>query len=121
MKENGRRAKRKSARGGKKEQGIPSRRPPFLGKRVVPYIMVVAMDSSRIREMIEKGLSASFVEVDGDGTHFGAVVVSEEFRGKSPVERHKLVYGTLGDAMGGEIHALSIKAYTAEQWEKRND
>ncbi len=83
--------------------------------------MVVAMDPSRIREMIEKGIPTSFVEVDGDGTHFGAVVVSEEFRGKSPVERHKLVYGTLGDAMGGEIHALSIKAYTAEQWEKRND
>ena len=94
---------------------------PFFGKRGVSYIMIGVMDLSRIREMIEKGLSASFVEVDGGGTHFEAVVVSEEFRGKSPVERHRLVYGTLGDAMGGEIHALSIKAYTAEQWEKRND
>ena len=78
------------------------------------------MDPSRIREMIEKGMSTSLVKVDGDGTHFAAVVVSEEFRGKSPVERHKLVYGALGDAVGGEIHALSIKAYTAEQWEKLN-
>ena len=78
------------------------------------------MDSNRIREMIEKGISTSFVKVDGDGTHFGAVVVSEEFRGKSRVERHKLVYGALGDAVGGEIHALSIRAYTADQWEKRN-
>ena len=79
------------------------------------------MDSNRIREMIEKGIPTSFVKVDGDGTHFETVVVSEEFRGKSPVERHKLVYGALGDAMGGEIHALSIRAYTAEQWEKQND
>lgn len=83
--------------------------------------MVVAMDSNRIREIIETGIPTSFVKVDGDGTHFETVVVSEEFRGKSPVERHKLVYGTLGDAMGGEIHALSIRAYTAEQWEKQND
>ncbi len=78
------------------------------------------MDPNRIRQMIEDGMSTSLVKVDGDGTHFAAVVVSDEFRGKSPVERHKLVYGTLGDAVGAEIHALSIRAYTAEQWEKRN-
>ena len=43
------------------------------------------MDPNRIREMIEKGVSTSLVKVDGDGAHFAAVVVSEEFRGKSPV------------------------------------
>lgn len=81
---------------------------------------IVEMDSDQIREMIESGISTSLVKVDGDGVHFEAVVVSEEFRGKSPVARHKLVYGALGDAMGDEIHALSIKAYTADQWEKRS-
>lgn len=76
------------------------------------------METQRIREMIEQGTQASFVEVEGDGTHFQAVVVSEQFRGKPPVERHKLVYAALGDAMESEIHAISIKTYTDDQWEK---
>lgn len=76
------------------------------------------METQRIREMIEQGIGTSFVEVEGDGTHFQAVVVSEQFRGKPPVERHKLVYATLGDAMESEIHAISMKTYTPEQWEK---
>ena len=76
------------------------------------------METQRIREMIEQGIQASFVEVEGDGTHFQAVVVSEQFRGKPPLERHKLVYAALGDAMESEIHAISIKTYTDDQWEK---
>lgn len=76
------------------------------------------METQRVREMIEQGLSTSFVEVEGDGTHFQAVVVSEQFRGKPPIERHKLVYAALGDAMESEIHAISIKTYTDDQWEK---
>ncbi len=76
------------------------------------------METQRIREMIEQGIQASFVEVEGDGTHFQAVVVSEQFRGKPPIERHKLVYAALGDAMESEIHAISIKTYTDDQWEK---
>ncbi|MXW43922.1 MAG: BolA/IbaG family iron-sulfur metabolism protein [Candidatus Dadabacteria bacterium] len=76
------------------------------------------METQRIREMIEQGISTSFVEVEGDGTHFQAVVVSEQFRGKPPIERHKLVYAALGDAMESEIHAISIKTYTDDQWEK---
>ncbi|MCY3625040.1 MAG: BolA/IbaG family iron-sulfur metabolism protein [Candidatus Dadabacteria bacterium] len=76
------------------------------------------METQRIREMIEQGISTSFVEVEGDGTHFQAVVVSEQFRGKPPIERHKLVYAALGDAMESEIHAISIKTYTDDQWER---
>ena len=76
------------------------------------------METQRIREMIEQGISTSFVEVEGDGTHFQAVVVSEQFRGKPPIERHKLVYAALGDAMESEVHAISIKTYTDDQWEK---
>ena len=76
------------------------------------------METQRIRKMIEHGIQASFVEVEGDGTHFQAVVVSEQFRGKPPLERHKLVYAALGDAMESEIHAISIKTYTDDQWEK---
>lgn len=76
------------------------------------------METQRIREMIERGIQASFVEVEGDGTHFQAVVVSEQFRGKPPIERHKLVYAALGDSMESEIHAISIRTYTNDQWEK---
>lgn len=79
------------------------------------------METQRIREMIEQGIPTSFVEVAGDGTHFQAVVVSERFAGKSPIERHKLVYAALGDAMESEIHAISMKTYTPEQWEKLNN
>lgn len=76
------------------------------------------METQQVRERIERGISTSFVEVEGDGTHFQAVVVSEQFRGKPPLERHKLVYAALGDAMESEIHAISIKTYTGDQWEK---
>lgn len=67
--------------------------------------------------MIEAKLSSTSIEVDGDGTHFEAVIVSPEFEGKSLLERHKLVYEVLGDAMKERIHALSLKTYTPKQWE----
>ncbi|NIN36760.1 MAG: BolA/IbaG family iron-sulfur metabolism protein, partial [Gammaproteobacteria bacterium] len=57
------------------------------------------------------------VHVDGDGTHFSAVVVSELFAGKSLVQQHQLVYKTLGDKVGSDIHALTIKTMTPEEWE----
>ena len=71
-----------------------------------------------IRGMIEAGLPGARVEVDGDGTHFSAIVVSDEFTGKSMLQQHRLVYGTLGDKMGTDIHALAIRTYTPEQWER---
>ncbi len=81
--------------------------------------IITAMDSNEIKTMIENGMSNSVVNVDGDGTHFEALIVSTEFEGKSLIERHKLVYGVLGDAMKERIHALSLKTYTPEQWESQ--
>ena len=49
------------------------------------------------------------------GGHFDVTIVSDQFAGKSLIERHRLVYSALGDAMNKEIHALSIKAYTPEE------
>ena len=49
------------------------------------------------------------------GGHFVAFIVSNAFAGKNPLERHRMVYEALGDAMKTEIHALSIKAYTPEE------
>ncbi|MEO6138840.1 MAG: BolA/IbaG family iron-sulfur metabolism protein [Luteimonas sp.] len=68
------------------------------------------MTPTDIRELIEKGLPGARVDVQGaDGVHFEATVVCEAFRGKLPLARHRLVYATLGERMGGEIHALALK------------
>lgn len=68
------------------------------------------MNPERIRELIEQGLAGARVDVQGaDGVHFEATVICEEFRGKLPLARHRMVYATLGDRMGGEIHALALK------------
>lgn len=70
-----------------------------------------------IQANIEQGMATEYLNVDGDGRHFEAVVVSEAFAGKSRIQRHQLVYQTLGDRMREEIHALSIKTYTLQEWE----
>jgi acid stress-induced BolA-like protein IbaG/YrbA len=66
---------------------------------------------------IAQGMVTEHLSVAGDGTHFEAVIVSEAFAGKSRVQRHQLVYQTLGDRMREEIHALSMKTYTPQEWE----
>lgn len=76
------------------------------------------MEPKEIQAMIQTGMSGSTVNVEGDGTHFEAVIVSGDFDGKTLLERHQLVYEVLGDAMKERIHALSLKTYTPEQWEK---
>jgi len=88
-------------------------------ERRLKTFIITAMDSNEIKTMIENGMSNSVVNVEGDGTHFEALIVSTEFEGKSLIERHKLVYGVLGDAMKERIHALSLKTYTPEQWESQ--
>lgn len=66
-----------------------------------------------IKTLIEQGLPGATADVQGeDGVHFEATVVSEAFAGKLPLARHRLVYATLGDRMGGEIHALALKTVT---------
>ncbi len=69
-----------------------------------------------IKSYIEGGLPCDYVQVEGDGHHFEAVIVSPEFKGKSMVQQHQLVYRALGDRMREEIHALSMKTFTPEQW-----
>jgi acid stress-induced BolA-like protein IbaG/YrbA len=70
------------------------------------------MNPERIRELIEQGLPGAQVRVLGDdGVHFEATIVCEAFRGKAPLARHRMVYGTLGERMGGEIHALALKTF----------
>jgi acid stress-induced BolA-like protein IbaG/YrbA len=69
-----------------------------------------------IRTLIEQGLPGARADVRGDdGVHFEATVVSDAFRGKLPLSRHRMVYATLGDRMGGEIHALALRTLTPDE------
>lgn len=77
------------------------------------------MEPEKIRDLIEAGLPGSQAHVEGDGAHFTAVVVSEAFVGKSRIQKQQLVYDTVRtELMDGTLHALSIKAYTPEEWEQ---
>jgi len=69
-----------------------------------------------IKQGIEAGLACEHVEVSGDGQHFQALIVSAQFGGRSRVQRHQLVYGALGERMREEIHALSMRTLTPEEW-----
>jgi acid stress-induced BolA-like protein IbaG/YrbA len=69
-----------------------------------------------IKAGIAGGLACEHVEVLGDGHHFQAVVVSAEFAGRNRVQRHQLVYAALGERMREEIHALSMRTLTPEEW-----
>ncbi len=69
-----------------------------------------------IERYISEGLSCDHLRVDGDGHHFEAVIVSPLFEGKRPIARHQMVYAVLGDRMRAEIHALSMKTLTPEEW-----
>jgi acid stress-induced BolA-like protein IbaG/YrbA len=70
----------------------------------------------QIKTYIEQNLACDHVAVSGDGHHFEAVIVSALFRGKSKVQQHQLVYRALGDRMREEIHALSMRTLTPEEW-----
>ncbi len=76
------------------------------------------MTPSEIKQMIETGIAGAEAFVDGDGSHFVARVVSDDFKGLPMIKQHKLVYAALGDSMESAIHALSIQTYTKEAWEK---
>lgn len=71
-----------------------------------------------VKRYIAAGLDCTHLEVEGDGQHFNAVIVSPAFEGKRLVQRHQLVYSALGDRMKAEIHALSMKTLTPEEFQQ---
>jgi acid stress-induced BolA-like protein IbaG/YrbA len=76
------------------------------------------MNARDIEELIVNGLPGARARVESDDdTHFAAIVVAEAFAGKRMIQRHQMVYATLGARMGGEIHALSIQALTPAEHE----
>lgn len=78
----------------------------------------MAMDAADIERMIVEALPDAKVtirDLAGDGDHYAAEVVSEEFRGKSRVQQHQMVYAALRGNMGGELHALALQTSAPEQ------
>ena len=74
------------------------------------------MNPQQIVELIQRGLPGSRASVtSGDNVHFEAVVIAPAFVGKRPLQRHQLVYATLGSAMGNEIHAFALQVFTPEE------
>jgi acid stress-induced BolA-like protein IbaG/YrbA len=69
-----------------------------------------------VRQYIADGLTCEHIDVQGDGSHFDAVIVSAAFEGKRPIARHQLVYAALGDRMKAEIHALSMRTLTPDEY-----
>lgn len=79
------------------------------------------LTAENLKTYIESSLPCEHVQVEGDdGRHFQALIVSAEFKGKNTVQQHQLVYKSLGDKMKQEIHALSMKTLTPEQWAEKS-
>lgn len=80
------------------------------------------MDPATIKDLIERGLPEATAGVfSEDNTHFQAIVIYEGFAGKRRLARHQEVYAALGTLVGTDIHALSIRAYTPEEWRSEQD
>jgi acid stress-induced BolA-like protein IbaG/YrbA len=80
------------------------------------------MQAEQLQNIINQGLNCQHIEVDGDGRHWSAVIVSSEFEGKRLIARHQIVYATLGNRMQtDEVHALSVKTYTPQEWENQKN
>ena len=77
------------------------------------------MQADEVKKLIEAGVPSAQVQVQGDGDHFEATVISSAFEGKSMVQQHQMVYGSLGDALEGAVHAIALRTFTPEQWEKQ--
>ena len=78
------------------------------------------METEAVAKLIREGLPGSQVEVNGDGSHFEAVVVSDDFAGKTPIQKQRLVMAVVRQQIeSGELHALSLKTFTKEQWAKQ--
>lgn len=76
------------------------------------------MNPEEIERLISAGLPDADVRVASpDNTHFEATIVADAFAGLRRIARHQLVYKCLGKRMGNEIHALSIRAFTPDEWE----
>jgi acid stress-induced BolA-like protein IbaG/YrbA len=81
----------------------------------------MSMTAEQLQHIIAAGLPCEHLEVDGDGRHWSAVIVSPAFEGKRLIQRHQAVYATLGEKIRtDEVHALSMKTYSPTEWAQQN-
>lgn len=79
------------------------------------------MSPAEVEHLIMQGLPTAEVRVQSeDGTHFEALIIAEVFAGKRPLARHQMVYRVLGERIGGEIHALSLRTLTPDEWQRQS-
>lgn len=80
------------------------------------------METDVVEKLIRDGMPGAEVNVTGDGSHFEAIVVSDVFAGKNLLQKQRLVMATVRPQLeSGELHALSIKTFTPEQWAEQSD
>ncbi|MBK6614344.1 BolA family protein [Ottowia sp.] len=78
------------------------------------------MTADQLKQLIAAGLACEHLDVEGDGRHWFATIVSAEFEGQRPIARHQRVYATLGQRLqSDEVHALSMKTLTPTEWAAR--
>ena len=75
------------------------------------------MTADQLKTIIAAGMACDHLDLEGDGRHWYATIVSAAFEGKRPIARHQMVYATLGAKIyNDEVHALSMKTYTPTEW-----
>lgn len=75
------------------------------------------MTAEELQRIISDGLACVHCTLEGDGRHWFATIVSDAFAGKRAIQRHQMVYATLGAKIqNDEVHALSMKTMTPEEW-----
>ena len=75
--------------------------------------------AQQIKDLIETAVDGATVHMyDPDGEHFEAMVISETFIGLSLIKQHKLVMTALKERFATDVHALALKTFTPEKWEK---
>lgn len=80
------------------------------------------MTAEQLKQILADGLPCEYLDVEGDGRHWFAVIVSTEFEGKRPIARHQRVYAALGQRLKtDEVHALSMKTFTPAEWAAQQD
>ena len=79
------------------------------------------MTADELKAIISAGLACEHIALEGDGRHWFATIVSPAFEGKRLIQRHQLVYATLGQKMHtDEVHALSMKTLTPAEWAQQS-
>ena len=88
-----------------------------VNKSPLARYLLIFMTADQIQALITAGIPCAHCQLEGDGRHWYATIVSTAFEGKRLIQRHQLVYATLGNRMQtDEVHALSMKTYSPAEW-----